>query len=59
MMYGTCCFALQAALPREERVQLEAQLRRYPTVKAVVAEERRVRVWYQGTLPAHEIRQQR
>ncbi|MBR6711183.1 MAG: heavy metal translocating P-type ATPase [Selenomonadaceae bacterium] len=57
MMYGTCCFALQAALPREERVQLEAQLRRYPTVKAVVAEERRVRVWYQGTLPAHEIRQ--
>ncbi len=57
MMYGRYNFALQIALPREERVHLAAQLRRYRTVAAVVVEERLVKIWYKGTLPVGEIQQ--
>lgn len=55
MMYGSCYLYLQAALPREERALLAAQIRRYRTVKAVTVTDKRVQVWYRGALPFREI----
>ena len=45
MMYGSCYLHLQAALPREERALLAAQIRRYRTVKAVTVTDKRVQIW--------------
>lgn len=55
MMYGSCYLHLQAALPREERALLAAQIRRYRTVKAVTVTDKRVQIWYRGALPFREI----
>ena len=55
MMYGSCYFNLQMALPREERARLAASIRRYRMVKAVSVSEKRVQIWYRGTLPIREI----
>ena len=55
MMYGSCYFNLQMALPREERARLAASIRRYRMVKAVSVTEKRVQIWYRGTLPIREI----
>ncbi len=55
MMYGSCYLNLQMALPREERAKLAAAIRRYRMVKAVAVMEKRVQIWYCGTLPIREI----
>ena len=55
MMYGSCYLHLQAALPREERALLAAQIRRYRTVRAVTVTDKRVQIWYRGALPFREI----
>lgn len=55
MMYGSCYLHLQAALPREERALLAAQIRRYRTVKAVTVTDKRIQIWYRGALPFREI----
>ena len=57
MMYGRMNYRLPVALAREQRAQLAAQLRRYRTLKAVLVDERQVRIWYVGTLPARELQQ--
>jgi len=58
MMYGRLNYALPLVLPREQRLELVAHIRRYRAVRAVLVEERQVRLWYTGTLPAREIQQQ-
>ena len=58
MMYGRLNVHLPIALPREKRSELAAVLRRYRMVKAVLVDEKQVRIWYTGTLPAREIQQQ-
>ena len=58
MMYGRLNYHLPIALPREKRSELAAVLRRYRMVKAVLVDEKQVRLWYTGTLPAREIQQQ-
>ena len=58
MMYGRLNYHLPIALPREKRSELAAVLRRYRMVKAVLVDEKQVRIWYAGTLPAREIQQQ-
>ena len=57
MMYGRLNLSLQCALPREKRAQLASRIRRYREVKAVLVDEKRVRLWYTGTLRAREIQQ--
>ena len=56
MMYRVIDISLGIPLPREERVRMEAHLRRFRAVKAVAATEQRVRIWYLGRLPAGGIR---
>lgn len=58
MMYGVYDISLGLPLPREERLLLAARLRSIPAVKAAVAEERHVRLWYMGKLPALPIQAQ-
>lgn len=55
MMYGRYDFLLQASLPRERRASLAAHIRRCRAVRAVLVEERRVRIWYAGQLPVREL----
>ena len=55
-MYGSCNISLGVALPREERMLLSAQLRSFKSVAAASVEEKRIRIWYKGTLPAQMIR---
>jgi len=55
MMYGRYDFLLQASLPRERRASLAAHIRRCRAVRAVLVEERRVRIWYVGQLPMREL----
>ena len=55
MMYGRYDFLLQASLPRERRASLAAYIRRCRAVRAVLVEERRVRIWYAGQLPVREL----
>ncbi|WP_031584379.1 heavy metal translocating P-type ATPase [Selenomonas bovis] len=56
MMYGRYDFQMGVKLPRTERAMLAAKIRRYRMVRAVLVDERRVRVYYTGRLPAREIR---
>ena len=58
MMYGRLNYHLPIALSREKRASLAASIRRYRMVKAVLVDEKQVRIWYAGTLPAREIQQQ-
>ena len=57
MMYGRYDFLLQVSLPRERRALLAANIRRYRAVRAVLVEERRVRIWYAGRLPVQALQQ--
>ena len=55
LRYGRMNYVLPIALPREKRAELAAVIRRFRTVKAVLVDEKRIRIWYVGTLPAQEI----
>lgn len=58
MSYGVCDIKLQVAMPREERAKLAARVRCYRQVAAVTAEERCLRIYYRGALPARLIHAQ-
>ena len=53
--YASCCLNLAAPLPREAAVRLGAAIRCCRAVKACTVAERRVRIWYEGALPAAQI----
>lgn len=57
LRYGRMNYVLPIALPREKRAELAAVIRRFRTVKAVLVDEKLIRIWYVGTLPAQEIQQ--
>lgn len=55
MTYGNCYINLKTAVPREERARLAAELRRFRAVASVSVDERRIHIWYRGSLPYGQI----
>ena len=56
MNYGVCNIRLEASMPREARASLAARLRSCRTVVAASVEDRSMRIWYRGDIPAQHIR---
>lgn len=55
MNYGVCNIRLEASMPRETRAALAARIRSCRNVVAASVEDRSMRIWYRGDIPAQHI----